>query len=101
MYKSADKIQGGGRILGRCVSLCVCESRACLHCVGTQQSLESSIHKPTTLLNIAVLWNRNDLMIYCVSGSGSSSYFGKVLVPVPVSVPDPDPDLFSIVFEYL
>ncbi len=32
-------------------------------------------------------------MIYC--GSGSVSYFGKVLVPVPAPVPVPDPDLFS------
>ncbi len=38
------------------------------------------------------------VIIYC--GSGSSSYFGTVLVPVPVpvSVPFPDPDLFSTDF---
>ncbi len=36
-------------------------------------------------------------MIYC----GSSSYFGKALLPVPVSVlvPALDPDLFSTVFQ--
>jgi hypothetical protein len=40
------------------------------------------------------------IMIYC--GSGSGSYFGKVLVsvpvPVPIPVPVPDPGLFSTLF---
>jgi hypothetical protein len=35
-------------------------------------------------------------MIYC--GSGSGSYFGKVLVPVLVPILVPDRDLFSTVF---
>ncbi len=40
-------------------------------------------------------------MIDYSSGSGSGSYFGKVLIPIPalVPVPDPDPNLFCTVFQ--